>query len=133
MRADRPLLASAVFLGTGLWMIFRYGITGAGVNAALPWSNIGFHLNLAENGPGAIAGVALTAIGLLLFVWAIFVALAWHASLLFDRVDENRDFVRIVPTSSWESQSTPEPAMEPLAQPIDESPPVSMSGQRQFL
>lgn len=133
MRADRPLLASAVFLGTGLWMIFRYGTSGAGINATLPWSNVGFHLDLAENGPGAIGGVALTAIGLLLFLWAIFAALAWHASLLFDRVDENRDFVRIVPSSSWESEPAAEPAMEPLAPPIDQSPPVAITGQRQFL
>jgi hypothetical protein len=133
MRADRPLLASAVFLGTGLWMIFRYGITGAGISAAMPWSNMGFQLNLAENGPAAIGGVALTAIGLLLFIWAILTALAWHASLLFDRVDENRDFVRIVPSTSWASEPAQEPAMEPLAQPIDESPPASMTGQRQFL
>ena len=130
MRADRPLLVSAAFLGAGLWLIFRYGVSGAGISAVLRWSNVGFHLNLAENGPAAIGGVALTAIGLLLFAWAILVAIAWHASLIFDRNDDNRDVLRIVPSSSWESDTVTE---EPVAKPIEDSPPVSMTGQRQFL
>lgn len=124
MRADRPLLVSAAFLGAGLWMIFRYGVTGAGINTTMPWSNIGFHLSLAENGPGAIAGIALTAVGALLFIWAILAALAWHVSLIFDRNDDNRDFLRIVPFSSSEPMTT---------EPIEDSPPVTLSEQRRFL
>jgi hypothetical protein len=132
MRADRPLLVSAAFLGAGLWMIFRYGISGAGISAALPWSNIGFHLNLAENGPGAIAGVALTALGLLLLIWAILVALA---SLLFDRDrdDEERDFLRIFPSSSSEPLAESPVVESPVAEIIDDGPSASFSGRRRFL
>jgi hypothetical protein len=121
MRADRPLLVSAAFLGAGLWMIFRYATSGAGINATLPWSNVGFHLNVAENGPGAIGGVALTAIGALLFVWAIFAALG---SLLLGSDDEReRDFLRIVPSST----------SEPMSESVDDSPPASFSEQRRWL
>jgi hypothetical protein len=120
MRADRPLLISAAFLGVGLWMIFRYGVAGAGISAALPWSNIGFHLNLAENGPGAIAGVALTAIGVLLFVWSIFAALG---SLIVGSDENEREFLRIVPSS------TPEPRTET----VEDSPQAGFAEQRRFL
>lgn len=132
MRADRPLLVSAAFLGAGLWMIFRYGVTGAGISAAMPWSNIGFHLNLAENGPGAIAGVALTAIGLLLFIWAIFAALG---SLIVGSDENERDFLRIVPSSPSEYKTTSEhiTPSEPVSAPIDDTPPPVFSEQRRFL
>lgn len=122
MKADRPLLVSAAFLGAGLWLIFRYGVTGAGFSAALPWSNIGFHLNLTENGPGAIGGIVLTAIGLLLFVWAIFAALG---SLIVGSDENEREFLRIVPSSTSEHIFTSEP--------IDDSPPASLSEQGRFL
>ena len=108
MRADRPLLVSAAFLGAGLWIIFRYGTSGAGASTALPWSNIGFHFNLAASGPAAIGGAVLIAIGALLLLWALIAALAWHASLLFDRYDDDRDFLRIMPGSaSEEFEDTP--------------------------
>lgn len=100
MRADRPLLVSAAFLGAGLWMIFRYGTSGAGINTALPWSGMGFHFNIAASGPAAIGGAVLIAIGVLMLVWALFAALAWHAILFFDRNDDDGDFLRISPRSS---------------------------------
>lgn len=100
MRADRPLLVSAAFLGAGLWIVIRYGTSGAGVNTALPWSGIGFHFNIAASGPAAIGGAVLIALGALLLAWALLTALAWHASLLFNRFDNDRDFLRIAPGSS---------------------------------
>ena len=100
MRADRPLLVSASFLGAGLWLVIRYGSSGAGVSTALPWSGIGFHLNLAASGPAAIGGAALIAVGALLLVWALLTALALQASLLFNRLDDDTDFLRIAPGAS---------------------------------
>lgn len=119
MRADRPLLASVVFLGAGLSIIFRYGTSDANVSAALPWSNVGFHLNLAASGPAAIGGVALAAIGLLLLIWAIFAALVWRVSLFFNRDDDDKEFLRIFPPSP--------------AEPFQESPSLPISGPRRFL
>ena len=75
MRADRPVLISAVFLAAGLSVLFCYGTAGSGLSAALPISNSGFHLTLATGGGVAIGGVILTIIGLLCFIWAIFASL----------------------------------------------------------
>lgn len=124
MRADRPLLVSAAFLGAGLWLIFRYGISGGGVNAALPWSNVGFHVNVAASGPAAIGGAVLTGVGLLLLLWSILAALAWHASLLVSRHDDEEDFLRILP---------PLAADAPLSDGPEEGVPASISGPRSFL
>lgn len=85
MRADRPVLVSAVFLAAGLSVLFCYGHSGSGLNAALPMSNSGFHLSLATAGGAAIGGVILTIIGVLCFIWAIFAALGWHWTLLTGR------------------------------------------------
>jgi hypothetical protein len=118
MRADRPLLVSAVFLGAGLWMIFRYGASGAGITRALRWSNIGFHFNLAASGPAALGGAAPIAIGILFLLWALLAALAWHATLLFDRYDDDRDFLRIMPGASED---------------LDDRPSESIPGRGSFL
>lgn len=85
MRADRPVLVSAAFLAAGLSVLFCYGRSGSGLNAALPMSNSGFHLFLSTAGGAAIGGVILTIIGVLCFIWAIFAALGWHWSVLTGR------------------------------------------------
>ncbi|MGH9591009.1 MAG: hypothetical protein ACRD25_11485 [Terracidiphilus sp.] len=85
MRADRPILVSAVFLAAGLSVLFCYGHSGSTLNAALPMSNSGFHLHLTTAGGAAIGGVILTIIGVLCFIWAIFAALGWHWNLLTRR------------------------------------------------
>jgi len=85
MRADRPVLISAVFLAAGLSVLFCYGHSGSSLNAALPMSNSGFHLHLTTAGGAAIGGVILTIIGVLCFIWAIFAALGWHWTLLTRR------------------------------------------------
>lgn len=82
MRSDRPVLAAAIFLAAGLSVIFCYGTSGSGLNAALPFSNSSFHLTVATGGPAAIGGVVLTIIGVLFLIWAILAALAWHWRLL---------------------------------------------------
>lgn len=75
MRADRPVLISAVFLAAGLSVLFCYGTSGSGLSAALPLSNSDFHLTLVTKGGAAIGGVILTVIGVLCFIWAIFASL----------------------------------------------------------
>lgn len=85
MRADRPVLVSAVFLAAGLSVLFCYGHSGSSLNAALPMSHSGFHLHLTTAGGAAIGGVILTIIGVLCFIWAICAALGWHWSLLTRR------------------------------------------------
>lgn len=82
MRADRPVLASAVSLAAGLSLIFCYGTSESALNAALPVANSNFHLSVATAGPAAIGGVILTAIGVLFLVWAILAAIGWHLHLL---------------------------------------------------
>lgn len=124
MRADRPLLVSAAFLGAGLWLIFRYGVSGGGVNAALPWSDMGFHVNVAASGPAAIGGAVLIAVGILLMVWSMIAALAWHVSLLVNRHDDEEDFLRILPPLASDA---------PLSDAPAESMPASISGPRSFL
>lgn len=99
MRADRSLLASAIFLGAGLSILLRYGTSGATVNSALTWSNLGFHLSLGASGPAAVGGAALVVTGLLLLLWSILAALAFNAALLFEKHDD-QDFLHILPSSS---------------------------------
>ncbi len=82
MRAERSLLVSAVFLAAGITTLFYYGTASSGISAAIPWSNSHFHLNLIVNGPAAIGGVVLTAIGVLFLIWAILGALAWVGSAI---------------------------------------------------
>ena len=119
MRADRPLLVSTAFLGAGLWIVIRYGSSGAGISTALPWSGLGFHFNLAASGPAAIGGAALIAVGALLLVWALLTALACQASLLFNALDNDRDFLRIAPGASDSD--------------FQENPAESASIERRFL
>jgi len=119
MRADRPLLVSAAFLGAGLWIVIRYGSSGGGISTALPWSGLGFHFNLAASGPAAIGGAVLIAVGALLLVWALLTALALQASLLFNKLDNDGDFLRIAPG-----------AYDPDFQ---ENPAESVSVERRFL
>lgn len=130
MRADRPLLVSAAFLGAGLWMIFRYATTGAAINPTAPWSNVGFQFHIAENGPGAMGGVALTAIGALLFVWAIFAALG---NLLLGDGEQERDFPRIVPSSTSEYTTILPASTSEYPTETADDPSPSFSGDRRFL
>ncbi len=99
MRADRPVLISAVFLAAGLSVLFCYGTAGSGLSAALPISNSGFHLTLATGGGAAIGGVILTIIGLLCFIWAIFASLGTFLT--------GRGRIRAVPANT-PSQIPPE-------------------------
>lgn len=118
MRADRPVLASAIFLAAGLSLIFCYGTSHSGLNAALPVANSSFHLTVATGGPAAIGGVILTIIGVLFLVWAILAALAWHFRLLSGG-EKRRETVTIYP------QDSPRPSRYET--------PAAAAGHRRFL
>jgi hypothetical protein len=83
MRADRPLLGAFLFLGCGLGLIFGYCNGATTFTAAYPFSASTLHLDVLTNGPAAAGGVVLTAIGLLLLLWAVLAAIVGQISLLF--------------------------------------------------
>jgi hypothetical protein len=71
MKSDGPLILAVVFLAVGLGVIFSYGIGSAGFNAAYPLSGANLQLSIATAGPAAVGGLAMTALGLLLLLWAL--------------------------------------------------------------
>jgi hypothetical protein len=82
MKPDRPLIASVVFLAIGLGILFGYCHGTAGLSAAIPVSGASFNLCVATTGPGALGGFALTVLGVLLLLWAVFLAVAGQIRLL---------------------------------------------------
>jgi len=85
MRADRPLIASVVFLATGLSLIFCYCHGTSSLSAAFPLSGSALHLDITTTGPAALGGIAFTGVGLLLLLWALLAALVGQVSLLAER------------------------------------------------
>ncbi|HEY1901156.1 MAG TPA: hypothetical protein VGG56_01920 [Terracidiphilus sp.] len=71
MKSDGPLILAVLFLAGGLTIIFTYGVGTAAFNAAYPFSAANLQMSIATTGPAAIGGLALTAVGLLLMVWAL--------------------------------------------------------------
>lgn len=94
MRTERPLIASIVFLATGLSLIFGYCTGNTNFNAAYPLGASALHLDITTVGPAAVGGMALTALGLLLLIWAVFGALIGQIGLL---ANNSREPDRIVP------------------------------------
>jgi hypothetical protein len=95
MKCERPLIASIVFLATGLSLIFGYCNGVSSFNATYPLTGSVLHLDLTTAGPAALGGVALTAVGVLFLLWALLGAIVGQISHLFHR-DEEMD--RIVPS-----------------------------------
>jgi hypothetical protein len=93
MRSERPLIASILFLATGLSLIFGYCNGTSSFNAAYPVATSVFHLDVTTTGPAALGGIALTAIGLLLLTWALLGAIVGQISLMFRH---NREDDRIL-------------------------------------
>jgi hypothetical protein len=75
MKADRPLLGAILFLACGLGLILGYCTGATTFNAAFPFAASTLHIDVLTNGPAAAGGVVLTAIGLLLLVWAVLAAI----------------------------------------------------------
>jgi hypothetical protein len=75
MKSDGPLILAALFLAAGLTIIFRYGVGTGGFNAAYPVSAASLQMSISTTGPAAIGGMALTALGLLVMLWALICAI----------------------------------------------------------
>jgi hypothetical protein len=95
MRADRPLIASVVFLATGLSLIFGYCNGASSFNAAYPLASSALHLDITTIGPAAVGGMALVLMGLLLLTWALLAAIVSQIGLL---AGNTREPDRIVPS-----------------------------------
>jgi hypothetical protein len=95
MRAERPLIASIVFLATGLSLVFGYCRGATSINAAYPLAASVLHFDITTTGPAALGGIALIGLGLLLLVWALLAAIVGQIGLLAGNV---RDPDRIVPS-----------------------------------
>jgi hypothetical protein len=76
MKSNGPLILAVLFLACGLTIIFVYGVGTAGFNAAYPFSAANLNLSIATTGPAAVGGLGLTALGLLLLLWALVCAVA---------------------------------------------------------
>ncbi len=91
MRSERPLIAAVLFLAAGLSLIFSYCNGASNFNAAFPMAASVFHLDITTAGPAALGGIALTALGVLLLIWALLAAIVGQISLLFRHSkDDNR-------------------------------------------
>jgi hypothetical protein len=71
MKSDGPLILAVLFLAAGLTLIIAYGTGTAGFNAAYPFSAANLQVSISTAGPAAIGGMGLTALGLLMMVWAV--------------------------------------------------------------
>jgi hypothetical protein len=85
MKSDCPLIASVLFLASGLGLIFGFCHGTAGLSAAFPVAASQLQLAITTTGPAALGGIALTSIGLLLMVWAVLAAIVSQVTLLGDR------------------------------------------------
>ena len=83
MRADRPLLGAIVFLVCGLGLIIGYCNGASSFTASYPFTGSTLHVDVLTNGPAAVGGVVLTAIGLLLLLWATLAAIVGQIGQLF--------------------------------------------------
>jgi signal transduction histidine kinase len=82
MRSDGPLILAVLSLASGLTIIFAYGVGTAGFNAAYPFSAANLNLSIATTGPAAMGGLGLTALGLLLMLWALICAIVGELNFI---------------------------------------------------
>lgn len=68
MKSDYILIGSVVLLAIGLWLIFNYSHGTASFSAAYPVSGASLQVSINTTGLPAMAGVPLTALGLLLLI-----------------------------------------------------------------
>ena len=93
MRSERPLIASLLFLATGLTLIVGYCNGASSFSAGFPMTASSLHVDITTNGPAALGGVALVAAGVLLLVWALLMAIVSQISLLFRHADEDDEII----------------------------------------
>jgi len=70
MSVSRPIIPAVLLLAAGLGLIFAYGIGTTNLNMGYPISGSTLQIAITTTGPAAMGGFALTALGLLLLVWA---------------------------------------------------------------
>jgi hypothetical protein len=75
MRPDRPLILSVLLMAAGLGLTIGYCTGNAGISASYPLSGASLRLSLTTFGPAALGGPALTALGLVLLLWACICAI----------------------------------------------------------
>lgn len=92
MKCERPLIASVLFLASGLSLIFGYCSGGSSMNMAYPFAGSAIHLDITTIGPAAIGGLALTVLGVLLLAWALLAAIVTQITAPFRH---SRDDYRI--------------------------------------
>ncbi len=91
MRADRPLLGAVVFLSGGIVSILSYCSGASSFTASYPFTGSTLHIDVLTNGPAAVGGVVLVAVGLLLLLWAVVAAIVGQLILLFSNNHRDPD------------------------------------------
>lgn len=76
MRSVRVLIGSVLFLAGGLGVIFGFCNGATGLSLGYPLSAVSLHIDITTTGVPALAGLALTGIGLLLLVLSLIGAIA---------------------------------------------------------
>ena len=71
MNCERSLIASVIFLGAGLGLLFGYCHGTIGFSAAYPMAGASLQIAINTAGFPAVAGVVLTLVGLLLLIVAL--------------------------------------------------------------
>lgn len=89
MTSERPLIAAVLFLASGVGLIIGYCNGTTSLNAAYPMATSALHLDITTSGPAALGGIALIALGVLLLVWALLVAVVSQIGLLFGHSRED--------------------------------------------
>jgi hypothetical protein len=82
MRAERPLILAVLFLAAGLGLIFTYCQGNTSMSLAFPFAASTLQMAVTTTGPAAVGGVVLTALGLLLLVWAFLMAIVGELGML---------------------------------------------------
>jgi hypothetical protein len=92
MRADRLLIGSILFLGTGVGLLVAWCHGNVGFNFAVPVSGTKFNLDMTTMGAGVLAGLPLAGIGLLLLAAAFISAILaqFRRSDLQRELDDSR-------------------------------------------
>ena len=91
MRSDRPLILSVLLMAAGLGLTIGYCSGNAGLSASFPLSGASLKLSLATFGPAALGGPALTALGLVMLLWAWVCAIFHQMGLFVTREDREEE------------------------------------------